>query len=74
VIEDGREGLLTDPINPQDLAEKIRRLLDDPALRQEMGRRGREKVLASFTTEAVADQVFQVYQDVLARREATARS
>ncbi len=74
VIEDGREGLLTDPVNPQDLAEKIRRLVEDPSLRQEMGRRGREKVLASFTTETVADQVLKVYADVLARRTATARS
>ncbi len=74
VIEDGREGLLTDPVNPQDLAEKVRRLVEDPALRQEMGRRGREKVLASFTTEAVADQVLKVYADVLARRKAKARS
>ena len=73
VIEDGREGLLTDPMNPQDLAEKIRRLLDDPVLRQEMGRRGREKVLASFTTEAVADQVLKVYDDVLARDAPTVR-
>ncbi len=74
VIEDGREGLLTDPVNPQDLAEKIRRLVEDPALRQEMGRRGREKVLASFTTEAVADQVLKVYGDVLAGRKPRARS
>lgn len=67
VIEDGREGLLADPVNPRDLAEKIRRLVADPALRAEMGRRGREKVLATFTTEAVADQILQVYQDVLDR-------
>ena len=74
VIEDGHEGLLTDPVNPQDLAEKIRRLLEDAELRKEMGRRGREKVLASFTTEAVADQVLKVYADVLAHRKSTARS
>ncbi len=73
VIEDGQEGLLADPVNPQDLAEKIRRLVGDPALRQEMGRRGREKVLAHFTTEKVADQILKVYEDVLANRGATAR-
>ncbi len=74
VIEDGREGLLADPVNPQDLADKIRRLVDDPALRQEMGRRGREKVLASFTTETVTDQVIQVYRDVVKGARARARS
>ena len=71
VIEDGREGLLADPVNPRDLADKIQRLVADPALRAEMGRRGREKVLAAFTTETVANQVLDVYKDVLAKGSAT---
>lgn len=65
VIEDGREGLLVDPVNPQDLALKMRRLVEDPELRKEMGRRGREKVLANFTFEKVADQILSVYDAVL---------
>ncbi len=73
MIEDGREGLLADPVNPRDLADKIQRLVSDPALRDEMGRRGREKVLTSFTLETVTDQVVSVYQDVLSRGGATAR-
>ncbi len=73
VIEDGREGLLAEPVNPEDLAEKMRHLVTDPDLRREMGRRAREKVLATFTTEKVADQVLQVYGGVLAKAAATAR-
>lgn len=73
VIDDGREGLLADPVNPQDLAGKIRRLVEDPVLREEMGRRGREKVLANFTTERVADQLLEVYRNVLSKPAATAR-
>ncbi len=72
VIEDGREGLLADPVNPRDLAEKIQRLVADPGLRAEMGRRGREKVLASFTLETVADQVLSLYRDLADRSGATA--
>ena len=72
VIEDGREGLLADPVNPRDLADKIQRLVADPDLRAEMGRRGREKVLAAFTTETVTDQVLGVYKDVLDHAAATA--
>ena len=64
VIQDGREGLLADPINPQDLADKVRRLLADPALRKTMGERGREKVLAEFSIEKVTDQVEAVYRSV----------
>lgn len=73
VIEDGREGLLADPVNPQDLAEKMRRLVEDPKLRQEMGQRGREKVLATFTTEKVADQILAVYEALLGKGPATGR-
>ncbi len=73
VIEDGREGLLADPVNPQDLAEKMRRLVEDPALRLEMGRRGREKVLANFTTEKVVDQLLTVYDGVVPKARPTAR-
>ncbi len=74
VIEDGREGLLADPVNPQDLAEKMRRLLEDADLRREMGRRGREKVLADFTIEKVTDEILRVYEGVLQERRPTARS
>lgn len=72
VIEEGREGLLAEPVNPQDLAEKIQRLLADPALRAEMGRRGREKVLSTFTIERVADQIEELYRSV-SRGAATPR-
>jgi len=65
VIEDGREGLLADPVNPQDLAEKIRRLLADPLGRQAMGRRGREKVVSSFSVKIVSDQIEALYRSVL---------
>jgi len=67
VIQDGREGLLADPVNPQDLAEKIRRLLADAALREEMGRSGREKVLSSFGIERITDQILRVYESVVGR-------
>ena len=69
----GSAGLLADPVNPQDLAEKMRRLLGDPDLRREMGRRGREKVLAEFTIEKVTDAILRVYEGALRERRPTAR-
>jgi rhamnosyl/mannosyltransferase len=70
VIEDGREGLLADPVNPRDLAAKIRRLLADPEGRLAMGQRGREKVLASFDIERVTNQIETLYRTILDRRRA----
>ncbi len=64
VIEDGKEGLLADPVNPQDLAKKIRWLLADPEARRAMGQRGREKVAASFSVERVTDQIEALYRSI----------
>ena len=43
-VNDGVTGLLFEPGNPVDLAEKIARLLDDPALRRQMGLAGPQAV------------------------------
>ncbi len=61
VIEEGREGLLADPVNPQDLAAQVRAILADPARARDMGARGREKVLSTFSIEKVTDQIEAVY-------------
>ncbi len=64
VVADGVEGLLADPVNPQDLAGKILRLLGDQALRRQMGARGREKVEAKFGIQQVADALERVYRAI----------
>jgi glycosyltransferase involved in cell wall biosynthesis len=66
VIEDGREGLLCDPLNPEDLAAKIRTLLEDETLGREMGARGRRRVLEEFSLDRVVGAVEAVYEEVMA--------
>jgi glycosyltransferase involved in cell wall biosynthesis len=62
VIDDGVNGLLVDFGDVVELSEAITRILDDPALGAEMGRRGREKVYAEMTWERVYERVRRVYQ------------
>lgn len=47
------------------LAAALRRLADDPALRDDLGRRGRERVLAHFTQAAIAQQYHHAYRSML---------
>jgi glycosyltransferase involved in cell wall biosynthesis len=47
-VSDGLTGLLFEPGNPWDLAEKITRLLDDAALRRQMGLAGRRRFEQDF--------------------------
>lgn len=51
LIEHDRSGLLVRPEDPLQLAAAIARLLDQPRLRQELGKAGREKVCRLFATE-----------------------
>jgi glycosyltransferase involved in cell wall biosynthesis len=52
LIEDGRTGLLVPPRDPHALAQAILKLAADPAWRAEIGRAGRERVVARFSLEA----------------------
>ncbi|MFQ5919163.1 MAG: glycosyltransferase family 4 protein [Thermoplasmata archaeon] len=62
VIEEGREGLRVDPIDAEDIAAKIRTLLDDEGLRKTMGRRAREKVERQFSLSSVVDRLETFYE------------
>lgn len=70
VIEATGGGLLVEPRSPEDLARGIGELLDDPARREELGRRGREAVHARFGDGAEAANALAVYRQVLAGRVA----
>ncbi|MFA5632986.1 MAG: glycosyltransferase [Porticoccaceae bacterium] len=48
VIEDGRNGFLFDYFSEDELVEKACALLDDPALRESIGRRARESIIERY--------------------------
>ena len=62
VIEPGREGLLAEPLMANDLAEKVRRVLDDPALAKQMGRAGRERAEARYALPVVVRSLLTLYE------------
>jgi len=66
VIEPGREGLLAEPLIANDLAEKIRTILDDPALGKRMGRAGRERAEARYALPVVARSLLNLYEGLRA--------
>ncbi len=65
VVEDGIGGLLVPPGRPDDLANALRRLLDDPARRRAMGRAGRRRVEQQFSWASVAEQTERVYAEAI---------
>jgi glycosyltransferase involved in cell wall biosynthesis len=63
----GVTGDLVPPRRPDLLADSLRVLLDDPALRERMGRAGRRRVETFYSWERVVARHEQVYADVVAR-------
>jgi phosphatidylinositol alpha-1,6-mannosyltransferase len=57
-VADGESGLLADPLDPEDVAGKLVRILADPGLAERLGGRGRARVLESFTWERIAAALF----------------
>jgi glycosyltransferase involved in cell wall biosynthesis len=70
LVEDGVSGYVVRPGRADLLADAIGRLAADPALRREMGRRGRERVAERFEVHAEAARL----RDLFARTIAAAES
>jgi glycosyltransferase involved in cell wall biosynthesis len=66
IIDDGQQGILFPPGDHDALASAIARVLSDPALAAEMGRRGQMRVAERFEAAQYVAGVEAVYQDVLA--------
>lgn len=71
-VEDGVTGILVEAKNAWSLAEGIEKLLNDPALRQSMGVKGRARIEEGFTVEKVNAKTMSVYKRLLPRKEKAA--
>ena len=65
IVKDRETGILVEPNNPEQLADAITYLLENPEEAVEMGRRGRRRVLKEFTWEKIAEKTFKLYCSLL---------
>jgi colanic acid/amylovoran biosynthesis glycosyltransferase len=63
LVEDGVSGLLMPPGRDDTLGALLRSLAEDPALRERLGRAGREKVIAEFDIATSAERLVSVLRD-----------
>lgn len=61
VVEDGRTGILVPPGEVRPLAAGLARLIEQPELRAEFGRCGRERFLSRFTVDRFCDEMGDVF-------------
>lgn len=62
VIEEGRNGFLVEQKNARQLADKIIQLSDNKNLREEIGKKGRQKVMEEFNWDRVSDKIISIYE------------
>ncbi|MFA6469377.1 MAG: glycosyltransferase family 4 protein [Bacteroidota bacterium] len=68
-IEDGVNGLLVPPKNPEALAEAIKYLLKNPDKTHEYGQNAIKKYQALFTRQRMMDELLEVYHMVINKKE-----
>lgn len=66
VVQDGKNGLVVPVNNASAFAEAIVRLLDNPPLRRELGRRARQIAEQQFNISKVVEQMTGAYRDAIA--------
>ena len=67
IVEDTGCGLLVNPLDPEDIAKAIRRLLENPTEAEEMGRRGREATMQRFNWATEKSKLLQLYDRLAVR-------
>ena len=65
LVVDGQTGLLCEAENPENLAQNILKLANQPELRHQMGLRGLERAIKHFSLDHMTDEIENVYRNVI---------
>ncbi|MEM2145626.1 MAG: glycosyltransferase family 4 protein, partial [Candidatus Jordarchaeaceae archaeon] len=65
VMDDGKTGILVEPGDWRAMAKAVEKILKNKELRENMGKRGRERVEKLFTWKKAAEKVMEIYRDVI---------
>ncbi len=73
-VVDGVTGLLVRPRQPKELASRLRRLIDDPALRHAYGTAGHDRAVARYSWDRVAADTLRAYHKLVPETAITAEA
>ncbi len=64
-VIDGVNGFIVEKRNPEQIAKKIKFLIDNPDIRKHMGKKSRELYLKNFTEEKMVDNLSKAFLSVI---------
>lgn len=65
IIEFNQCGLCVNPMNPEEIAQAVDRLVGNPAEARQMGENGRRAVLERYNWALEKKKLFRLYEDIL---------
>jgi glycosyltransferase involved in cell wall biosynthesis len=65
IAEENNCGLIADPYNPQDIADKVNALLNNPQKAKEMGENGKKAILEKYNWNIEFDFLLKAYQSLI---------
>lgn len=63
IVVEGHNGLLAEPLNAMDLAEKINEILQNEKSAEEMGRNGRRLAEERYSWDRITDEIIRIYSE-----------
>ena len=64
IIEKHKFGMLVDPENPEDIAEKVRYLYENPDEMRAMGKKGKELVYTEWNWKSEGEKLLDLYKKI----------
>ncbi len=65
LLTDRENGMVLEPKNPEDIAKKVRELLENPALYTKLSENGNKFVRENFSWQKYTDDVLKVFAEVI---------
>ena len=65
VIEDGVSGIIVPRRNPEAAATALQKFIDNPQLKEEMGKAARERVCKLYEWDSNVEQMLKIYKDLV---------
>ncbi len=61
MVSEGKSGFLIDPHNPVEIADKIKKVLDDSSLRKKFSGESRQIAASRWKSEVISNRLLDVY-------------